>query len=269
MTKTDQYLKLVMESRFPLPSYPLDFLKKQYLKLSKKNIQKNSNTGLEIVKHFHPSIWRCNIKNHKSPIEAWNDPIIMTKVIENRFKYLKTKELSINNIAKGLSITKLAPKVSIFKPTYAKYLIEKYLNEFDTIFDPCSGLSGRLLGACILNKKYIGQDINSISVKESNGIISFLNLEAKVIIKDSIYDKGIYDCLFTCPPYSDKENWHQDIEILETDEWIDTVLKNYKCKKYLFVVDNTFKYKDYIVETADNRSHFGKNTEKIILIEKC
>ena len=65
----------------------------------------------------------------------------MYKVIENRLKYLK-EDLSIYNIRAGLSISKKAPKVSVFKPATAKYLIEKYLNEYTEIFDPCCGFSG-------------------------------------------------------------------------------------------------------------------------------
>ena len=33
------------------------------------------------------------------------------------------------------------------------------------------------------------------------------------------------------------------------------------------VVDKTEKYKNNIVETVENKSHFGNNTEKIILID--
>ena len=37
-------------------------------------------------------------------------------------------------------------------------------------------------------------------------------------------------------------------------------------QKYLFVIDMTDKYKDSIVETIENKSHFGINTEYVILI---
>ena len=41
-----------------------------------------------------------------------------------------------------------------------------------------------------------------------------------------------------------------------------------KCKTYLFVVDNTNRYKDYIVDIITNKSHFGKNNEYVIKIDK-
>lgn len=267
MNKLDEYLKLTINSDFPYKTFSLEQLKKYYNNLKKVQGTKYGKTGQEIIEHYHRSVWRCNIKNHKSPIDAWEDLNIIKQVIKNRLKYLETSDLTIFNIRAGLTISGLAPKVSLFRPATAKYLIEKYLNEFDTIFDPCSGFSGRLLGTCCLNKRYIGQDINSISVKESQAIIKDFGLNADIKIADSLYDTGEYDCLFTCPPYGDKEIWHQDIEILSADEWIDVCLKNYKCKKYLFVVDKTSKYKDFVVEEIKNTSHFGSNSELVVLIK--
>ena len=44
-------------------------------------------------------------------------------------------------------------------------------------------------------------------------------------------------------------------------------MNNFKCETYLFVADETEKYKDFIVEELENKSHFGKNKECVILIE--
>ncbi len=202
---------------------------------------------------------------HKAPCDAWYDDEQLYKTIENRLKY-KGDNLTPMDIVNGFSISKLAPKVSLFRPATAKYIIKKYLNNFDTIFDPCAGFSGRMLGACAANKKYIGYDINSITVEESNKLKNLLKLDAEIYCKDSLYIKETHECLFTCPPYGNKENWHQDIEVLSADEWIETCLKNFKCKKYLFVVDKTDKYKNYIVDNISNKSHFANNSELVILI---
>ena len=261
----EKYLNLILETNFPYDNFTDAELTKDYKSL-KKSDNKNSNSGLKILRQFHPSIWRCNKHGYKSPVDAWNDPEIMYKVIENRLKYLK-EDLSVYNIRAGLSISKKAPKVSVFKPATAKYLIEKYLNEYAEIFDPCCGFSGRMLGACILGKHYIGQDINSVTIKESNKIKDYFKLNADLKVNDSIYDSGEYECLFTCPPYGNKENWHQEIEVLSADEWIDVCLKNYKCKAYLFVVDKTEKYKDFIIEEFKNKSYLNENSEQVVFIK--
>ena len=266
--KINDYLNLIRNSDFPYPQYEEKELKSAFYKLKTKYLPSTSNIGLELVRQFHPSIWRCNVLNRPAPIDAWYNEEIMTKVIINRLKYIKTDFLSPNNILTGLSVTKLAPKVSIFRPATAKYLVNKYLKDYNTVFDPCAGFSGRLLGVCSLNKKYIGQDINDVTVKESKELVDFLILDAELSVKDSLYDTGEYECLFTCPPYGSKEKWHQDIEVLSADEWIEECLQNFKCKKYLFVVDRTDKYKDFIVEELKSKSHISASTELVILISK-
>lgn len=263
------YLNLTQEQGFPEIQKDITIVKKELYRLKNQIQLPFSNTGLEIVKQYYPSIWDCNIKGHPTPREAWYDTALMFNVIKNRLKY-KGLRLTPEFIRQGLSVTKKAPKVSIFRPTLAKYLISKYLGQYGAIFDPCAGFGGRLLGTISLDKKYIGQDINSVTIRETEELIQDLKLEeqASICCKDSLYDSGKYECLFTCPPYADKEIWHQDVEIYTADEWIEICLKNYDCERYLFVIDNTEKYKDYIVEELINKSHFNSNSEKVILIDK-
>lgn len=247
----------------------LSQIKTSFNRLKNKDINTfsyNKRQSLEVIKKYHPSLYKANRKGYKSPYEAWNDDELLWKCIENRLIY-HGWSLNYKNILAGFTAAKIAPRVSLFNPFLAKYIVLKYLNKFDTVFDPFSGYSGRLLGVCAANKKYIGQDINEITVKESNKLITDLNLNATISNKDSINDAGEYDCLFTCSPYSDKEIWNQKIEIKSCDEWVDLILNNYKCKEYLFVVDETDKYKDYIVEEIINTSHFGTNKEYIIHIK--
>ena len=137
----------------------------------------------------------------------------------------------------------------------------------DEIFDPFSGFSGRMLAAAKCGKRYTGQDINELHVEESNAIVRAFGLSNCTVVKKDIFESaGEYDCLFTCPPYGDTERWNDDDKNMTCDQWIEECLNRFKCKKYLFVVDRTEKYKDDIVETIENRSHFGKNTEYVILV---
>lgn len=217
-----------------------------------------------IIQYFHKSIWHAHKKGLKSPFEGWNDFQIMSRVYGNRLRH--KKEISCSILRNGLSVTSLATKVSVFKPSLAKDLILKYLNEYEEIFDPFSGFSGRLLGAHQCGKKYIGQDLNQDHVNESNQIIEHLNCNAVISQKDIFESTGTYQCLFTCPPYSDKEIWGNETKFLSCDNWIDECLKRFSCKKYLFVVDETEKYKDCIVEVLENKSHLSTNNEYVVLI---
>lgn len=231
-------------------------------------------TQLDICRVFHKSLYEATRLNKPSPYEAWFDKNLVYKCAMNRLKYVHS--CTPNDIIKGFQISMIAPKVSIFKPTLAERLIKTYLNDYDNIYDPFSGFSGRLIGTNNCNKYYYGSDINKDHVNESNEIIKYLKCEkfCEVVEQDLLTDKIHYihsnSCLFTCPPYGGKEHWNKNNNEVEKscDEWIDVCMDKYRCDKYLFVVDKTEKYKDYIVETISNKSHFGENKEYVVLINK-
>ena len=251
---------------FPFPYYEDSVLKKSWTTLVNSS-GKLGQAGLKLVKHFHHSIQYCHKDGYLSPVEAFNDDNLLMKCIKNRFIY-KT-DLCPERIADGFTIAKIAPRISLFKPTLAKYLINKYLNQYQTIFDPFSGYSGRMLGAISLGKQYIGQDINETTISESLALADFLHIYPDLQTKDILESSGTYDCLFTCPPYSSKEIYGTEKVFKSCDEWIDECLSRFKCKSYLFVVDNTKKYKDFVVDTITNKSHLNTNTEFVIYIKNC
>lgn len=252
---------------FPYPKYADKILHKSYNELIKYDkFYLRSQIGFNIIRHFHKSIYHAFLKNKKSPYDAWHDDSLILKAIKNRLIY--KNNIDPSRVLEGFNISKIAPKVSVFKPTIAKNLILKYLNNYNTIFDPFSGFSGRMLGTASLCKKYIGQDLNKTHIEESKKIVNFLNLQNITLNVKSLQESvGEYECLFTCPPYDDKEKWN-DFEVFKTcDEWIDICLTNFKCQKYLFVVDDTIKYKNNIVEILENKSHFGINEEYVLLFD--
>lgn len=254
---------------FPYPTYSKERMLKDYNNLCRyKNDKYNRNCriGESIIKHYHRSIYDCKKNNLPSPKEAWYNDTLLKRIIKNRLIYVN--DVDPSKILSGFNISGTAKTISIFNPILAKYIISKYLNDYNEIFDPFSGFSGRLLGASSLNKKYIGYDINESAINESNEIINFLKLDKASITKRDVLDgEGEYESLLTCPPYADKEIYNKEKVFKECDQWIDEILKRYKCKRYVFVVDETVKYTQYIKETITNTSHFGTNNEYIIAID--
>lgn len=268
-----------LEDIEPVYSYILDTYKKHYLELFNKKLYfpypelPSKSNDFDLIRYFHKSIYKANRHGYKSPYEAWQDKDLIKKSALNRLKYVG--RCTPKDVLQGFNVAKIAPKVSVFKPTLATELIQKYLSDADIIVDPFSGFSGRMLGAFNSKKQYIGFDLNTDHVRESNEIINYKKIDdicsvevqdlISVPVKDWSYLKDV--CLFTCPPYSNKESWSENEVTMSCDEWIDLCLEKHKgCKKYLFVVDETEKYKDYIVQDLKNKSHLGENTEKVVLI---
>ena len=265
----DEWIKSIISDlpkEFPYPKYTKERLAKDWKHLQEWEWNKNSYVGSSIVRHFHESIWEAHVGKNISPVECWNNKELLEKTVRNRMIY--SSRLSSQSIVDGFNVSKIVPKVSVFNPMLAKYLIKTYLDEFSEVFDPFSGFSGRMLGCCALGKKYVGQDINTKHVIESNRIIDYLRLNASVKEQDIFIDHGNYECLFTCPPYGLKEIWNENETNYTCDMWIAQCITRYDCKKYLFVVDSSEQYKDYIIGEITNSSHFGNRKEYIILITK-
>lgn len=263
---------------FPYPKYSDVELLTSYNRLRRmdcddkyhQDISLNTRVGDRLINNFHESIWHGHRESEPSPYEAWYNDELLTDVIKNRVIY--QNYLNPNKILQGFNISKIATKVSVFSAGRAKLLIHRYLSECAEIFDPFSGFSGRMLGAISLGKKYIGQDISETHVQETNMMIDFLkdhgvNLDVSVTQMDTLQSSGVYESLFTCPPYGDIEQWEDVIpDTRSCDDWILECLRRYRCRKYLFVVDKTVKFSKYIVDTIHNKSHFGRNSEYVVMI---
>lgn len=228
-------------------------------------------SDIGLIQHFHKSIYWASKKGKPSPIQAWQDKELVRKTALNRLRYVGSCKPA--DIRQGFSVTRCAPKISVFRPKLAQELITEFLSKYDTIVDPFSGFSGRLLGAYNCNKTYIGKDINEDHVRESNEIISFKHMTKCSVIVENLLEKKDteqYDCLFTCPPYGGKEHWNENNDEVELscDEWIKLCMQHYKCKIYLFVVDETDAYKNHIVRSlTPKQGLFKKMNEYVVLIE--
>lgn len=227
---------------------------------------------LDIIRHFHKSLFDGSRKGCLSPRLAWNDKELILKSALNRLFYVGNCRPA--TIVQGFNIAKIAPKLSVFKPQLAEKLIKTYLNSYFTIVDPFSGFSGRMIGASNCKRKYHGWDINTDHVRESNEIIEFMHLSSCKVECQDLITAPVHPCtkdiaLLTCPPYGGKEHWNEKNDEIEKtcDEWIDLSLEKYPgCGKYVFVIDVTDKYKDKIVEVIKNRSHFGTNEEYVVVL---
>ena len=267
----DYMFRWCRDIEFPYPEYKEDRLKRDYKNLCKYDCTVKYNPhaklGLSTIRYFHKSIYDAKVGNSPSIKDAWYDDNILKKVIHNRMIYRNDADPS--KILAGFYISKVVPKVSVFNPVLARYLTLKYLSEFDRIVDPFSGFSGRLLGVTSTGKEYEGSDINRAAVGEANELIQFHNLRGKVECIDVLQsDSEIYaDCLLTCPPYGTKEKYSVESEFKTCDEWIDYILSKYRCKRYVFVVDQSEKYSEYISEKIITPSYFNDITEYVVVID--
>lgn len=255
---------------FPFPSYEEKRMRRDYQNLCKQqSYKRNFYTGNSIILNFHRSIYHSHREGQPSPYQAWQDKKTLERCVKNRFIY--SSNLSSVGIARGFEMNRIASRVSVFQPSLARMIIWRYAMDCETIIDPFSGFSGRMLGSTSLNKMYYGFDIRKDVIDESQQVVDFLQLKNVVLgVKDIINDSygGEYDLLLTCPPYENKEIWFDDQKNHHVDFYIDLTIKKIKAKKYIFIIDDVeTEYEKYLVDYVHNQSHFGRNKEKLIFIK--
>ena len=266
-----ELFKWCRSTGFPYPHYDKDRLLSDWHRLQLFDAceyNENRTFGVSVINQYHKSIYDANTHGCISPRAAWGKDELLKKVIANRLIYINNVDPS--KVLKGFSIAKVATRVSVFNPTLAKYICQKYLKNYNEVVDPFSGFSGRLLGCCAESKTYYGRDLSEAHVAESNEIIKSLNLNNCEVIQQDIletYDEN-FECLLTCPPYNGKEVYDTETEFKSCEDWITECLNRFNCKRYVFVVDNAGKYEKYVVEELKSRSHFRKCSEYIVCIDR-
>jgi DNA modification methylase len=259
---------------FPYPVYSPVRMRKDWENLKKSNPEQYHRflmPGNSIVTSFHKSIYSSKKYGHPSPVDAWNNPELLEKCIRNRSVYKSIDRLSSYQVARGFEKNGVAPRVSVFQPALARFLLMKFSPEARTCVDPFSGFSGRLLGAVSLGMHYTGYEIREDCVRESMDIVDFLGISdlATVTHMDSgtCQDSNEYDVLITCPPYGNKEIWLEEDSLL-AEEYVDMALNTFKAKVYIFIVDKPGKYAGNVIMQLDGRSHFGTNSEKVLVFRE-
>lgn len=207
-----------------------DYNKLLNISNNNKNLN-NSKIGSNIVNFFTLKERLNTIGNHHINFFQFLDRLPEyenKKYIQKMVKYYKTtpEKRNTSEIKMWYRIFSLYfGSINIFKPLTAINIYNKF--ECSKILDPTMGWGGRLVGACVLNKKeYIGIDSNKNLREPYKQMVNFLSKYSKTKIKlffcDSLnidYSLLDYDMVFTSPPYYNKEIY-TSMKIYKTkEEW--------------------------------------------------
>tara|TARA_Y100000590_G_scaffold468634_1_gene652257 strand:- start:1 stop:1098 length:1098 start_codon:yes stop_codon:yes gene_type:complete len=241
---------------------PIDIGKKyNSLKEDKVNVNeitaKKAGGSNEIIRKYMPHIYE--VEDHKgvSINSLWTE-----EGIKDTFKRLDKPNYTVNsNFSEFIRWLKFNP-VTIYSPIMAKSIIS--VLKCKTVFDPCIGWGGRMLGTTCLGKDYhyTGCEPFTKTFQGLEKMVKDMNLEEQV----KLYNKPVEDVLekiqgqkfdmcLTSPPYFDLEVYsHEDsqsIKEYETyEEWILQFIKpiiDYVCShvtKYSCWSVKNFKTKE-------------------------
>jgi len=255
-----------------------------YTKIFDGNTFRNncSLLGVSYLKANFKSYWKSSYKGSLSPIKAWESERIMRTMINFRIGNNRRREtfnFSLHQLVRGLSALRLT--VSFFKPILAASIYKHFIGDHDnpTVFDPCCGFGGRMLGFKSLypNGTYIGCEPNVETFNELQELSkNFTNVQiynCKIEDFDVSLLPDNLDLTFTSIPYFDLETYSNPVEYESFDEWQKTFLDKIKSLPNLVLnIPNSlleyFPTRILEYDLLNNSSHFDTNdkykTEKII-----
>lgn len=189
------------------------------------------NIGSSLLKSQFRSFWKSNYKGSLSPVEAWSDNNIMKRIISYRIGLNDDNysgDFSLREIVTGLAVNRHT--VSFFKPLLAAAIYKRYLvnQESPTVFDPCAGFGGRLLGfkSVYPNGTYIGVEPNPETYAELLSLsANFINVHLYNCKIEEFTEMVEYDFAFTSIPYFDLEDYHNGVDYESFEDWKDKFIE--------------------------------------------
>jgi len=244
---------------FPYERYTDEHIIKQFNKLKKYDISKVineegfiSNSGhlcLDVCRHFcYDKFWKASSETMMSIEDVFNDDTAFLKVLKNRMGWNTSSEdgndrpymftISDKMILTGIRNSAQGYGVSNFRPTIAKFIYQKYLQDIysPTVFDYSGGWGARALAAASLNYNYYATDpLTSENINTLGNFLKTNNLITSTIkcfnsgseITETYKNIPQVDMCMSCPPYfnlevySDNETQSYN-EHKNFDEWIKT-----------------------------------------------
>ena len=214
-------------------------LMKDTVDIDKISAQKTSKSNM-IIRKYMPHIYEVEDCKGTNLLNLWTN-----EKLEKAFKSLDKPNRTVNS---QLSEIKRALKfnpVTIYSPIMTKSIVKEL--DCNTVFDPCIGWGGRMIGTTCLGDDYhyTGCEPFTKTFWGLRDMVKDIGLEKQVDIYhspvedilDKLRDKRFDMCL-TSPPYYDLEVYsHEDSQSIQKfksyDEWLNKFIKpiiDFVCK---------------------------------------
>jgi hypothetical protein len=169
---------------------------------------------MKLCQHFCDNFWTIQNDKGLSFADAWKNPEIMDKV--RLWGLQGMSQLWLSWIRRAVFMTAGLPNSSFYRPHFSKQITMMTGKKSGTLFDPCAGWGGRMLGTVSNNWKYVSCDPNVETYNNLLRMIEFLNIQSEVSLHNvpvedfDIESLGKVDVVLTSPPYFNLEVYTDD-----------------------------------------------------------
>lgn len=233
----EQVYQVLRKTTFPYPQPVVDpqaeFSKLKAVDLTIKDplvIPSRSYAGLKLCYPFFPNRYTARSGKVMSAFEAWHDEGALRRAILWQLRV--GHPVVPHRVLRAVTANCRTP--SIFKPVVARFIYEQFCPPGGTVWDPCAGYGGRLLGALAAGVGYWGTDVEGATVGGNRELAGLLGCGDRVQLfegKAQEYKPDVLvDLVFTSPPYFDQERYSEGagqswVEFSTLGEWVEGFLR--------------------------------------------
>ena len=169
-------------------------------------IQPIRKQGIALCNSFFPNRYNAISRGVHSAYETWHLDDPLKKAI--RFQFKVGDPVLPHRVLRAITMACRTP--SVFRPTIAKFIYERYCPVGGSTWDPCSGYGGRLLGAVAAGVRYVGTDVDAETVAGNTALTAILGSFTEVhLCPAEEFNPPAVDLVFTSPPYFNRELYSQ------------------------------------------------------------
>lgn len=211
---SDVAFNILSKTSFPYDEFPDSDITEDFRKLKNLEpclddegfIRPQSWRGTTLCKRFFPNRYRAvSTTSGVSAYEAWHLDLYLKRAIGMQLRY--GDPVTPHRVLRAITAQLRTP--TVFRPVVARYLYETYAGSGSTVWDPCAGYGGRLLGAAAAGVRYIGTDVDPDTVEGNRQLAVALGYEDYEVVHCPAeeFDCPQVDFVFTSPPYFDRERY--------------------------------------------------------------
>jgi len=195
--------------------------------------------GMKLCQHFFPNFWNIKSSGGVSFADCWQDHALMDKV--RVWGKQGMSQLWLSWVRRAVFMAGGLPNSSFYRPHFSRQVILNTAKDEGTLFDPCAGWGGRMLGTVSAGWHYIACEPNVETYDNLNKLIDFLGIRDSVTLYNIPAETFDYknhskvDVVLTSPPYFNLEVYttdsnqsyhkHNTFDIWVTN-WLEPLINN-------------------------------------------
>lgn len=183
---------------------------------------RGSTVGLRLANFFHPAMWSVRCRDAYCPQDRFNCDRTLRRMLRHALTIWPNKRaVNCTNLRAMLRTFSRTTRVSNFRPTIAKAIVERFSNLGDTVLDFSAGYSGRLLGCLAAGRRYLGIDPSANQIDGASALVHSLRRLGVLLSEPELLLGPAEDVLcglrsrsikliFSSPPYFDRERYSDE-----------------------------------------------------------